>query len=454
MLLSRLPHLVWPALPGPFHAQVIALLHQFETSQWWQPADLAQQQFRQLAALLAHFQASSPFMRPRLEAFNARLDRRVNATTLRAIPVLTRAEIRAAGDRLFNTDLPPGQVEWRSSGSSGTAGAPVVVRKTEVGEMFHAALGLRNHVWHERDFSGSFAAIRRFPHGTAMGPEGAAGGAWAPGIETGPSFSLNSAFTTLDEQLDWLARIRPAILFSYPSLLHGLALAAERRGMETGWLRGLMGFGEVATPQQRAAITRVFGQSLRDTYSASEVSTIALQCPEAEDSYHVMAENVIVELLDRHGQPCPVGVPGEVVVTDLHNMVTPLIRYAIGDIAEWGPPCPCGRGLPVLRRIVGRTLHLLRLPGGDALVPDIERQDLHLLAPLREVQVVQHGFADIEVRLAMDRLPTADEQAALSAAVRHGLHDRDFALRFTTMAAIPRAESGKFEAFLCAMPPT
>ena len=38
------------------------------------------------------------------------------------------------------------------------------------------------------------------------------------------------------------------------------------------------------------------------------------------------------------------------VITDLHNFATPLIRYELGDYAEVGTPCPTGRGLPVLNR--------------------------------------------------------------------------------------------------------
>ena len=49
----------------------------------------------------------------------------------------------------------------------------------------------------------------------------------------------------------------------------------------------------------------------------------------------------------------------------LHNFAMPLIRYAIGDLAEVGAACPCGRTLPVLRRVLGRTRDMLVLPSGE-----------------------------------------------------------------------------------------
>ena len=452
MLLSHLPYVVWPALPDPFHAQVISVLHQLEATQWWTPERLREHQFRQLTALLSHFNRTSEFFRPRLDDYKRRFARRLDPDSFRAIPLLTRDTMRNAGDALFNTDLPQGQRQWRESGSSGSSGPPITVRKTEVNEVFHAALCLRDHVWQDRDFAQGFAAIRRFPHGTAMGPDGSVAERWVACLETGKSFSLNSAFTTLAEQIAWLQRIQPGYVFSYASLLQGLALHCERQSIAMPWIRGLMSFGEVLTPAQRADCERVFGMPPRDSYSASEVSLIAIECPDAPGSYHVQSESVLLEILDADEKPCAVGVPGRVVVTDLHNLATPMIRYAIGDIAEWGEPCTCGRGLPVLRRIIGRTLNLLRLPDGDTLIPDIERQELHLIAPIREAQVIQRTLGAMEVRLAVDRPLTDAELAKVRRAILHGLHDREFALDFVFMDVIPRSQAGKFEAFRCEIP--
>ena len=57
-----------------------------------------------------------------------------------------------------------------------------------------------------------------------------------------------------------------------------------------------------------------------------------------------MAENLIVEIVDDKGAPCASGEIGRVIVTDLHNFATPLMRYDIGDYAEVAAPCLCGGG--------------------------------------------------------------------------------------------------------------
>jgi phenylacetate-CoA ligase len=86
-------------------------------------------------------------------------------------------------------------------------------------------------------------------------------------------------------------------------------------------------------------------------YSRAEIGVMALQCPQ-NDHLHVQSENVRLEVLDDDNMPCQPGETGRVVVTPLHNYQTPLVRYEIGDYAEVGEACSCGRGLPVLIRIL------------------------------------------------------------------------------------------------------
>ena len=122
-------------------------------------------------------------------------------------------------------------------------------------------------------------------------------------------------------------------------------------------------FGEILEPVCRATCQQVFGVKVVDMYSSQEVGYIALQCPEHEH-YHVQAENLLVEVLAEDGRGCGPGEVGRVVVTTLHNFAMPLLRYDIGDYAEVGASCPCGRGLGVLTRILGRQRNLLVLPDG------------------------------------------------------------------------------------------
>ena len=226
-----------------------------------------------------------------------------------------------------------------------------------------------------------------------------------------------------------------------------IAALARERGVTPARLRGLGSFGEQLPADLRALCDAVWGLPLADIYSCEEAGYLALQCPEVPEHYHVQAENVLIEVLDGDGAPCPPGASGEVVLTTLHNFAMPLIRYAIGDFAEVGASCPCGRGLPVLRRIHGRARNLVRLPDGSRHWPSFPAEDWLAIAPVRQFRLRQTGAERIEVELVSTRPLDVAEQHALQAMLQRRL-GYAFNIALRPVAAIERGAGGKFEDFV------
>jgi phenylacetate-CoA ligase len=112
--------------------------------------------------------------------------------------------------------------------------------------------------------------------------------------------------------------------------------------------------GETLQPRIRERALAAFPVRLEDNYSAQEAGIVALQCPDSA-LYHTMGESLIVEVIGEDGHACREGEVGRVVLSDLHNFATPLIRYELGDHAEAGGACSCGRGLPTLKRVLGHA---------------------------------------------------------------------------------------------------
>src|SRR6185437_16003324 len=162
----------------------------------------------------------------------------------------------------------------------------------------------------------------------------------------------------------------PHYLLSYPSNSRALARYAQREKIRLPGLRAVHTYGEPLTPDVREACREAWGVPAIDVYSCEELGFVALQCPRHEH-YHVQSESVLVEILDEDGLPARPGEIGRVVLTSLHNFAMPLIRYAIGDYAEVGAPCPCGRGLPVIERLLGRRRNMVTLPDGRRAWPDV-----------------------------------------------------------------------------------
>ncbi|MGH8670719.1 MAG: phenylacetate--CoA ligase family protein, partial [Burkholderiales bacterium] len=186
-------------------------------------------------------------------------------------------------------------------------------------------------------------------------------------------------------------------------LAHGIKIPA---------LKQARAFGETLKPDLRELCQRAWGVPVIDTYSAEEIGYIALQCPRHEH-YHVQSENVLVEILDEQGRPCTPGEIGRVVITTLHNYAMPLIRYQIMDYAQAGEPCACGRGLPVITRVLGRERNLLTLPDGTLRWPSFLSQRWSSIAPLRQIQLRQRSVENIDFYYVAQRVLSASEKSAL-----------------------------------------
>jgi phenylacetate-CoA ligase len=145
-------------------------------------------------------------------------------------------------------------------------------------------------------------------------------------------------------------------------------------------------------------------------------------------------------------------VPGEigaVVVTPLHNFAMPLLRYAIGDYAEVGSACACGRGLPALARILGRARDLLMLPSGEQRFSLQASRVLRDVPGIRQFQIVQHHQRRIEVKLDIEPAFARASEARIRAAIAErvgGLFDIDF----TYAKGIGRSDDGLFREFVLA----
>jgi len=239
----------------------------------------------------------------------------------------------------------------------------------------------------------------------------------------------------------------PDYLLTHPSNLAALARRSLERKIALPRLRQVRTFGEMLRPDLRELCKMAWNVTLADIYSAEEVGYVALQCPLGEH-YHVQAENLLVEILDDDNRPCSPGEIGHVVVTTLHNFAMPLIRYRLRDQAEVGEPCSCGRGLPVLRRIVGRQRNMLHLPDGRQHWPSFPGMEWRKIVPqLQQFQLVQQDLHSIEVRIASSSPIAKDQEDSLVRMLTEKL-GYPFYFQFTYVARIDPAANGKFEDFI------
>lgn len=431
-------------MPTGTAAALLALQYQFERSERFSPSALAAHQLRQAAVLLQHAQATVPWYRETLAGRS--VAREMAAAEWLDLPTLDRTAVQAEFERLRSGAVPPSHGKVHAGQTSGSTARPIRFLSTDVSQLIWQALTLREHLWHRRDFAGKLAAIRikvdegRYPNW---------GAPVAAVCRTGPAATLN-VHTDVAAQLDWLLREDPDYLITHPSNLGALAELALVRGVRPARLRQARTYSEALRPGLRERVQAAFGVGIADTYSCEEAGYIALQCPE-HDHYHVQSESLLVEVLDERGRPCGPGETGEVVLTTLHNFAMPLIRYRLGDYAEVGEACPCGRGLPVLKRIHGRQRNMIVLPDGRRHWPSFPAELWRAVAPVEQFRLVQKTREDIEAQYVMARPLAPDEEMRLAAALQERL-GYPFRIVLRRMDAIQRGANHKFEDFISELP--
>jgi phenylacetate-CoA ligase len=196
------------------------------------------------------------------------------------------------------------------------------------------------------------------------------------------AFEMNEA--TMSRYLDILQAGRYRQVFGYPSALYLLCCHARKEGrnLREAGVRVAFVTGEVLFPHQRELIAESLNCPVANGYGGRDSALIAHECPQG--GMHILADAVILEVVDSNGEPVPPGEAGELVITDLYSHEVPFIRYATGDVGVVSQRrCPCGRALPLLERIEGRSNDIIVAPDGRMI------NSLALIYGVREIEGVE-----------------------------------------------------------------
>lgn len=200
----------------------------------------------------------------------------------------------------------------------------------------------------------------------------------------------------------------------------------------------------MTSDDMREAIVSGFGKPPIDRYGSSEVGQIAASCPDTQ-RHHITSELVLLEVLDANDRPVAAGDLGRIVVTPLYNFAMPLIRYDIGDFGSVSAhPCACGRSLPILERIAGRTRNVFRFVDGTSTWPVLLSREINGFVPIQQFQVVQLTYTEVELRYVPGAEPRAPDLPGLTAYMHAKLHP-SLTVQLREMTSIPRSPGGKFE---------
>jgi phenylacetate-CoA ligase len=415
--LHSLPGSIWPSIPGGEVSQLWAMYLELDRTQWHRPADLIEGQLTQLRTLLTHCIQHVPYYQEMMRQANLKPQDIQTLADVRHLPRLQRRTYQDQCDRFQARGLPAGTTPTTTMRTSGTSGMPIAVRQTNLVNFWWCAFHLRDLAWCGVDLRRCLAVIR------GLGASGAEQQRALRGykqdhwndqfprlLENGPAYVMD-IHQEPRQQLQWLLRVQPDYLLSYPPNLEFLAGLLVESGQRLDKLRTILTLGETLTDEGRARIESGFGVPVKNSYSCVEAGYLASTCP-AGHGLHVHGENVLLEVLNEHDKPCQPGETGRVVLTTLHNFLTPFVRYEILDSATLGPErCPCGRGLPLLTHVQGKRRPQFRLPDGRRKDSGFLVRQLRKLGAYHQHQIIQQRIDHLLVRLIPNRTWTEEHTA-------------------------------------------
>jgi phenylacetate-CoA ligase len=397
-MLGRLAyaHLVHPLYHKAKRDGVNEALTELRRNQWLTVDMLASIQCEKLERLLVYAHRNVPYYSDVLDGLDLDPARAAQPEHFSRLPVLTKALIRQNRARLCSTTLAGNRLHANST--SGSTGEPLCFYTDDRISAYLKASVIRNKEWTGWRMSSREACL----WGAAIdGTKASALRGRLHAAVTGSLFlsAYDLSERVMDRYLSSIAAYKPFLLVSYPSILEVFASHCRRRVVKLDSLRAIITSAETLWPHQREIIERHLGVSVYNRYGCREVGDIAHECG-SHQGLHVNADCLLIEIVDSSGQACRPGETGDILVTSLHNYGMPLIRYAIGDRATWSTErtCPCGRGLPLLGVVEGRSMDVVSTRGGQHIGGTYWTILLRSRPGLAQFQVVQDTLDGITVR--------------------------------------------------------
>jgi len=367
----------------------IAVNKALEKSQWLSTTAIIEQRDQRLTQFIDKIITQVPYYRNLINGLGLTSKDFTSANDLQKLPFLDKAVIREHFDDITATNA--NHVKPFTTG--GSSGKPLTFLLSNERVSHDVAEKLRATRWWDVDLGDKEIV------------------AWGSPIELGAQDKVRLARDTLFRSLlipafdmneekilgfiTQIKKVKPKMLFGYPSVYTLIANTAKKHGIDLTQLGIKVVFvtSERLYPYQREAIESTFSAPVANGYGGRDAGFIAHECPHG--NMHISAEDIIVEIIDRDGHVLPDGESGEIVVTHLATSDFPFVRYRTGDIGTISTSvCSCGRGLPVLKDIEGRTTDFVIAADGTVM------HGLALIYILRELPGVE-AFKIIQESLTL-----------------------------------------------------
>ncbi len=353
--------------------------------------------------LLSHLEKHSQFFQNQFNELEFAPSKLETLDELRKLPTITKLAYAKNYEKLRPERLPPAVRPIREFRTSGTSGAVTPVINTNETEAVRLALEIRELSWmgvNPNKTWGRFMTqildkSNYVEESNSIWNAHFTKGLLNALIEGGPAFDVSISDTAENVAAN-LVKVNPSYLRASPSTLFWLSSVWEEKHRNSTQIERIRTIGETLSQEWREKIESAFGIPIYDCYASGEGTHMAAQCPKS-GLYHIHEENVLLEILNEDNLPCNEGEIGRVVLTSIHSTASPFVRYEIGDFAEVGPKCDCGRPHKTLKRVTGRLIGRLRLPNGKETTSINLVSVLNNVKAIRRYQIRQKAVTEFDV---------------------------------------------------------
>jgi phenylacetate-CoA ligase len=415
---------------------VTKYLWRLERSQWFPREQLQQIQLRKLKVLLSNAKVNVPYYRAILADIDPASFQSISE--IEKIPVLTKEMLKENFAQLDSTR----RYRTIKKTTGGSTGNPVTIYKSADSSAAAYAAYWRGYKWAGVGIGYRQARFWGVPN-NMRDKRMARWTDWITNRYRCSAFAFDEK--DLGRYYEDLNRFKPHYFYGYVSMMEAFARFLLKNRLELKFqLSCVISTSEVLTGIHRQLFNEAFQCAVFNEYGCGEVGTIAHECEHG--SMHLSAENLIVEIL-HDGRPAAIGEQGDIVVTELNNHAMPLIRYNLRDAGVLGiTNCPCGRGLPLIDKIVGRAYDVIYNRNGQAfhgeyfmyIFEELQRQGIAVSA----FQVIQLDYERFLVKLVMSERDRGKVEEYVQGRVRATYGDY-VNMRFEYVQHIEREKSGK-----------
>ncbi len=423
-------------------------LKELETSQWFSPWKLERIQEKKLKRLIKHVYETVPYYHSIFRKNKLHLNDIECLDDLAKLPILSREEVRERFDALVSKSYPQKKMRYGCTG--GSTGEPINFYTTRENRCWSNAARYLAFRWAGIEIGDKFAQIfgLHLDRPLFQSIKGKIEGKIKRRIAM-DAYQMSEK--TIEKFVQKMKKAKPKALYGNATSVANLAKYIHDKGTEGFHLKSVVIDSMSLLEHEVKMIERVFGCKVWWNYHNRENGTFASECSE-HNGYHLFSQNFVFEFI-KEGEKVASGETGSIVVTDLTNYAMPFIRYEVGDL---GIPsddiCACGRGLPLMRKLLGRTMEILVSATGELIVAPFFGRLEHIFGAcdIRQYQIEQETPAKIVIRIIPGKTYTSEDTSIVIKAMRSIMGDLEIEIKLVD--SIAKSKSGKRQVILRKFP--